>query len=283
MKTIAVQSYKGGVGKTTIALLLAKSAVLANRKTCVIDFDFMGSGMNDLIQLRQLPHEHLERFFLAAELDRFDVSTLLGSYTDSQLGSRELAVILNLNEGPDPVAARRQAEMQQSVVAMIANEQRWGEIGEGTKKLLDALASREFELAILDCHPGLEFISEAVRPLAQLNVYVTTTNRGDCFGLIKKANLKGLEASNSFLVLNRAAVQDLGSFRQQMEDDPFRGVEAKTIFGNSAFLGAGEDHFAAVPKTEELEGLFLLGSSGHLPQVDDRSHFAFCGKVLQRI
>jgi hypothetical protein len=283
MKTIVVQSYKGGVGKTTIALLLAKAALLEGRSACVADFDFMGSGMNDLVKLQAMPRAFLERFFLSSDMEQFDIESLLGSYRDEQLAGRDLPVILNLGEGPDPKAWSTEAELQSGVETMIANERRWGEIRLGTKILLDRLEGRGFEIAVIDCHPGLEFISEALHPLAQLNVYVTTLNRGDCFGLIKKTNLKKLDGKNAFLVLNRtdAATPDLGSFRQRMMSDPLKELEATTILRNSKYLAVRDEHFAAVPETERLRDLFLLGSPGLLPDLDPAANdYSFCSKVL---
>jgi cellulose biosynthesis protein BcsQ len=283
MNTILVQSYKGGVGKTTIALMLAKAALLAGRRACVADFDFMGSGMNDLVKLRAQPHAHLEGFFLSSDMAQFNVESLIGYYRDDQLAQRDLPVILNLGEGPDPSDWTSQADLQSGVETMIANERRWGEIAQGTKMLLDGLENLGFDLTIIDCHPGLDFISEALHPLAQLNVYVTTLNRGDCFGLIKKINLKRLDSENAFLVLNRAddETPDLSSFQQRMKRDPLKGLEASTIFGISTYLGVLDEHFAAVPETRSLRDLFLLGSPGLLPELDTaKAEYAFCSKVL---
>jgi cellulose biosynthesis protein BcsQ len=286
MNMILVQSYKGGVGKTTIALMLAKAALLAGRRACVADFDFMGSGMNDLVKLRAQPAAFLEGFFLSSDMAHFDVGPLIGFYRDDQLAGRDVPVILNVGEGPDPSAWTSQAELQAGVETMIANERRWSEIAQGTKMLLDRLQGLGYDLTIIDCHPGLDFISEALHPLAQLNVYVTTLNRGDCFGLIKKINLKKLDAENAFLVLNRAdsATRDLVSFQQRMKRDPLKGLEASTIFGNSTYLGVRDEQFAAVPETDRLRDLFLLGTTGLLPELDaGGAEHAFCSKVLARV
>jgi len=285
MKMILVQSYKGGVGKTTIALMLAKAARLAGRSACVADFDFMGSGMNDLVKLQVLPQAFLESFFLSSNIAQFDVKSLIGCYRDDQLAGRDLPVVLNVGEGPDPSNWKNQAELQAGVETMIANERRWGEIALGTKILLDRLQGLGYDLTIIDCHPGLDFISEALHPLAQLNVYVTTLNRGDCFGLIKKINLKKLDAENAFLVLNRAdaGTLDLGAFRERMRKDPIKGLEATTIFGNSTYIGTRDEQFAAVPDTNRLRDLFLLGTPGLLPNLDTAgTDDAFCSKVLAR-
>jgi cellulose biosynthesis protein BcsQ len=284
MKTVVIHSHKGGVGKTTVALLLAKQALLAGRNTCVVDLDFLGSGMADLVKLEKRPAAYLEKLFLAADPRTVDIEPLLGSYTDKELDRRTLPVLLNLSERS---ARDETVKDQADMVSQIANERRYREVQEGTQILLEKLAARGMDLAVLDCHPGLDFLSETLRPLASLNVYLTTPNRSDCFGLLKAANLKQeIDSPGSFLIVNRAEAPlvDAASFRVLLESDPLVGLEAATILSFRKVFGKDDAHFAVIPESDLFRKQFNLGSPGLLPAIrTDEPEFRFCAKVLDRL
>lgn len=284
MKTVVIHSHKGGVGKTTVALLLAKHALLTGRRACVIDLDFLGSGMADLFKLEKRPASYLEKFFLAADPRTVDVEPLLGAYTDKDLDRRTLPVLLNLSERS---AQNETVKEQADMVSQIANERRYREVREGADILLGKLAARGLDLAIIDCHPGLDFLSETLRPLASLNVYLTTLNRSDCFGLLKAANLKQeIDGPKSFLIVNRAEAPliDAASFRALLEKDPLVGMEAATIFPFRKVFGTDDAHFAVIPESELFRNLFKVGTPGLLPAIrTGEPEFRFCAKVLDRL
>jgi cellulose biosynthesis protein BcsQ len=284
MKTVVIHSHKGGVGKTTVALLLAKHALLAGRKACVIDLDFLGSGMADLFKLEKKPAAYIEKLFLAANPRTVDVEPMLGTYTDKDLDRRTLPVLLNLSErSARDETLKEQAEM----VSQIANERRYREVREGTEILLEKLAARGLDLAVVDCHPGLDFLSETLRPLASLNVYLTTPNRSDCFGLLKAANLKQeIDSPSSFLIVNRAEspLADAASFRALLERDPLVGMEAAAIFSFRRVFGTDDEHFAVIPESDLFRKQFNVGSPGLLPAIRTAEpEFCFCAKVLDRL
>lgn len=286
MKMIVVHSYKGGVGKTTAALLLAKQAILEGRKPCVIDFDFLGSGMADLFKLARKPPSYLDSFFLSAEPDKADLEKLLGAYTDPDLGSQELPVILNLGESAKLDAAAQQETRQQSeMMGLMAQEHRYREIRAGTEILLRKLEDHGQDLAIIDCHPGLDFISETLRDLASVNLYVTTSNRSDCFGLLKRINLRKLADDRTFLLCNLAGpdLRDAATFRRLLESDPLKGIEAGAIFSHHAGL-LDEERFGVIPAGDALRRPFHLGGSGFVPTLSPREALsATCKKVLARL
>ncbi len=287
MKTIAIHSHKGGVGKTTIALLLAKHATASGSKVCVADFDFIGSGMTNLFALQRKPRHYLDYYFLEPDPYDFEIEQLLGSYTDRELGKRELEVMCNLGDGlpgkGPKNGAREKAELRSEMVGLMANEPRYREIQGKTEILHRKLEQSAFDLLIIDCHPGLGFVSETVRPLTTLDVYVTTPHRSDCFGLLKSVNVKQLDDPMSFLIVNRALPQliDSGSFRRLVESDGLVGTEAQALFPHLKYLGRKEEHFAALPESDLLRDFLYLGQKGKLPPISsEASEFGFIPKVL---
>lgn len=290
MKTIAIHSHKGGVGKTTVALLLAKAATSAGRKTCVADFDFIGSGMTDLFALERKPRHYLDYYFLDTAPDAFEIEHLMGRYADGDLGRREMLVMCNLGDGL-PGSRTHQADedarQRQEMFDLVASEPRYREIQVKTEVLYRRLGEEhEVDLLIIDCHPGLGFVSETVRSLADLNVYVTTPNRSDCFGLLRSINAMGLDGPEAFLIVNRAeaAVIDAGAFRRLVERDPLVGVQSEAIFPQLEYLARNDRHFATIPESHLFRRLLYLGESGHLPPIDPQSgEFAFISKVLKLV
>lgn len=280
MKTIVVHSRKGGVGKTTVALLLAKHVAISGQEVCIVDFDFTGSGMADLFSLKKVPDRYLEDYFLGAIQHDFDIQSLLGKYTDADMGQQEFSVMLNLRKGH---LDKKDAKTHDYMIGLIADEPHYRAIQMETTILLDQLKEHGVELTIVDCHTGLDLVSKTIRRIASLNVYVTTPNRADCFGLLKTMILNKLDSPRSFLILNRAGptLTDLNSFKLLMESDPTVGTEAKTIY---SFLKCEERNFAIIPESELLRCVFCLGSPGYLPSVlPGGNTFSFCSKVLSYI
>ena len=288
MKTIAIHSHKGGVGKTTIALLLAKQAAASGSKVCVADFDFIGSGMTNLFALQKKPRHYLDYYFLEPDPYDFEIDQLLGSYTDRELGKRNLRVMCNLGDGlpgeSKKNGAREKVELRSEMVGLMANELRYREIQGKTEILHRKLEESGFDLLVIDCHPGLGFVSETVRPLTTLDVYVTTPHRSDCFGLLKSVNVnKELDDPMSFLIVNMALPQliDARSFQRLVESDGLVGTEAQALFPHLEYLGQKEEHFAALPESDLLRTFLYLGGTGKLPPISSElAEFAFIPKVL---
>ena len=284
MKTVAIHSHKGGVGKTTAALLFAKYAAERGKKVCVIDFDFIGSGIANLIALHEGPRKYVEEYFLCADPHDFDLDALLGTYKDPGKGGKEFSVILNLGRGlPKGRAARDQKRTDENMMALVANEPHYGEVEMKADILLRRLAGeKEIDLAIVDCHPGLGLASGAMSRLADLNVYVATPNRSDCFGLLKGMNLRKLDSRKSLLLLNMAVepVTSLQTLRSEMEGDALVGTDAKALFPALKHVGQKEEHFAVIPDGHRLRTLFHLGGPGTLPKIDGNDEaFSFCPKL----
>lgn len=287
MKTIAIHSHKGGVGKTTVSLLLAKYAQGERENVCLVDFDFIGSGMSELLPLETRPVRYLEEFFLKSNPDEMELDDLMVRYSDRDTEPQGFNLILNIGvkwgKGKN---AEKIIALKSDMMGLVRNEVHFREIGDGTKTLLKKLDSAGFTLVILDCHPGLGFVSETIRPLTDLNVYVTTPNRSDCFSLLKIINMQKLDGPSTFLVFNRAEepVIDLNTFKQCLCGDPLVGTDAESLFPQLKVIGREEDHFACVPHSDDLKLIFYIQETGYLPRIEDtKPEFSFCKKTLSLI
>lgn len=285
MKTIAIHSQKGGVGKTTVALLLGKYAAERGQKVCVLDFDFIGSGIANLVALDEAPDEYVEHYFLSADVQDFSLGPLMGRYTDRGMGGQALSVVLNLGRGlPTGEAARDETELDETMMALVANESHYHEVEMKTGVLLRRLTDEEqVDLTVIDCHPGLGMVSATMARLADVNAYVTTPDRSDCFGLLKAMNLRKLDSLESLLIMNMAVAQvmDLRSFRATMRSDRLVGGDARALFAALKHVGQKGDHFASIPESQELRGALYIGGAVTLPKVDEKNAvFSFCPKLL---
>ncbi len=288
MKTAAIHSHKGGVGKTTISLMLALHAARKGRKVCVLDFDFLGCGMSALNKWDTLGKKRLQHFFVADEPHKFDIGDLLTTYKAKPEVKRKVgtkfSLLLNLGSGLK--VGRDYAELSEDMESIVANESLYREVQAKTKILLDALEEKRFDLVIIDCHPGMGFVSETVTVLADVNVYVATQNRSDCFALLKAINAKGLDGRKAFLALNRTEgnIVDLKSFQQRFRRDSVVGSAAKTLLGQLSNLGKKERQFEVLAERESLRAWFNIGSEGMEPYSGwQRDVQAFCSKLLRFI
>lgn len=286
MKIVAVHSKKGGVGKTSISLLLAKYAVGEGRTACVIDFDFIGSGLANLVSLEKLPDRYLDEFLLSVEPSAFNAEQLLGSYVDKDIEPARLSIVL-IREKVLPVRngeGKAYLRREEDVLDLVSDEPHYKEIVTRALMLLDKLKELHFDLVVLDCHPGLGFASKTIRQSVDLNVYVTTPNRSDCSELLKDINIKRLDGPKSFLIANKAESDlfDFAAFRRLMEKDPIVGTESQTFFPILKFMGQNEAHFALISHSEVLQKMFNIGTSGYLPQPlpAESGKYDFCSKIL---
>ncbi len=288
MKTIAIHSHKGGVGKTTLALLLAKYAAQERKKVVMIDYDFLGAGMGDLLKLGKAPVTYLENYLLQTERD-LKLSDLVTPYSDRDIEPNSIMLLLNSMVGlPKKLRAREHASLNRNMHGMMGDDYHFGEIDFKTKALLEKLEEEEKpDLTIIDCHPGLTFVSRAAMDLADLNIYVITPNRTASFGFLKQFNMDELKEEKVFLLLNMAdgVEVDAASFRETMKDDEIVGGYARPLFARFETLCKDDSAFCAIPENPVIFRWYAqLGGNGLLPKIDlEQEAFSFCHKILTKM
>ena len=230
------------------------------------------------------PSKYVEDYFLHGSPHEYRVESLVSRYTDSQVRLPGIGLILNVGKGmPRGPKAKEEKRQEDDILGMAANERHYQEIGAKTEVLLGLLDKLKFELTIVDCHPGLGLVSESVRTSADLNVFITTPNRSDCFGLLREVNLRGLDRRRALLVVNRAEppLTDLTWLRQSLKNDAVLGPAGSGVLAMLKYLAAAEPNNAFVMEKEELRRCFDLGTRGHLLPMDPRQReFDFCRKAM---
>ncbi len=289
MKLVAIHSHKGGVGKTTIALNLAKQAAKRGKKVCVVDCDFIGAGVADLIKLKRSPKSYIDTFLLAAEPHKFEIHTLIGEYTDKGIGKKQVvSIILSLFRGArvgknQRAESKRLAAREDEMLRLAADESNYREIQMKMPVLIEGLEALGYELVVVDCHPGLGLVSTTLRSLVDLNLFITTPNRSDCFGLLKQMNIRRLDNKKAFVVLNMAQkpIFDLVSFQKTLKRDPLLKPDSGALLDQLSFVGQRDAHFVVLQESEVFRRAFYIGQAVYLPDLQPEfSEFAALDKIL---
>lgn len=278
LRTLSIHSHKGGAGKTTLALALAKAWSVAERRTCVVDLDFVGSGLEDAILLKR-PRERVEPVLLYGEPAILD--ELVGSYSDRDIRERPIGLVLNagrpLAANPDQAAEVEGPTRDEAAVA-AGLEGMDGPIRDGLRRLLAALAEAGYERCILDCHPGLFEVSLSAlqAPFVDARMLVSTTDASHFWGLFKELNWLryrwGLETAlgRSMLVVNRADPErfpDFAAVRKEALHDPRIEAEFATVADDPPV-----PRQLVVHEMESLRGIQTLGRSAELPTLRSPDH-----------
>lgn len=258
---ISIHSIKGGVGKTTIALMLGRAAASTyGKKTVVIDCDFLGAGMQYHLPWVTVPEQQLDDYFLKAAPHDYDLNRILGSYSDERMRESTLHVIPN-SGGVHPQAKH--------IASMIADECHYQEINTRLRILVERLEKElGFECIIIDNSTGTHLLFDSIRSLVGTYVLVTTPIESDCVTLLKLLEAQDLFTSHCFLFLNKARYPVL------TYDAFIETVVSKVCARNYPFQWK---QFQLVPESENYRRFFLSGEENDLAFDQFGMH---CSKIL---
>jgi hypothetical protein len=189
LQVISFHSRRGGVGKSTNVLALAKQMSAKGRQVCVIDLDVIGAGLMPLLtdsafreNLTQNTVAFLEQYMLAADTKDFDLSGLIVPYQSFSVILQLRSV--NLENTKINIRVRRRAggtpqkllakksliklsrNLSDGFNMLISNEKCWREITVRLNALLKGLAEKGFDSVIIDCHTGVWLIAESLMRMA---------------------------------------------------------------------------------------------------------------------
>jgi len=162
MKILAVTSGKGGVGKTTLTLNIARQASLAGLRTLLVDFDIHNKGATSLF-LPRLQASGPSVMSLAVESDGFKLDQA------ESLAARTEPVPLDEGGKLWLIPASRPAEMVQWAKLVAPNEQ----IVTFFQRFIRALADRHrVDAVILDCYGGVDTLTVAAAGIADDTIII---------------------------------------------------------------------------------------------------------------
>ncbi|MFW9924373.1 MAG: ParA family protein [Candidatus Thorarchaeota archaeon] len=188
MKVIVFHSYKGGTGKTTLALNTAMSLARRGFRTLVIDAD-LNAPTFDSIFLEEQPKHRFNELF----------------EDGNQLSAKELPVKSNIDTNLDLIFADPKPKFGVGLLSMDKNFH-----AEALKKLFaikEEFIQMGYEYVIIDTSPSLNLASINALIIADASVIVLRPNRygmsGTTFLLKEIYSLLGAADRKDFIVFNQ--------------------------------------------------------------------------------
>jgi len=208
-KIIAVHSYKGGTGKTLLAINLAVTFAKQGKKVCLFDLDFRAPSLFSILKM-----ENAECWLNDYLNGTCDIGKVLLDLSGRIQGNGKFYVGL---ANPATEAIRD----------MSAKDRKWEMRALGRLlSLRNALLNeKEFDYLIFDTSPGLQYSSINAIVTADLVVVATTGDRSDVDGTRRMLReLYNLFEKKTGLVLNKVLDSASKSKKEEMHD------KVKTIY-----------------------------------------------------
>ncbi|MHA2271844.1 MAG: MinD/ParA family ATP-binding protein [Candidatus Hodarchaeales archaeon] len=209
MSFLAVHSFKGGTGKTSVSVNLAAIIAASGKSACILDWDFSGPSFHDIFDFSSSEIEYYLNDFIVGECEPqdalIDISGKLGTKGKFWVGFAS----------PDPSdireIARKGRKWQMRALSRIFN----------LRRELDTL---DVDLAIFDTSPGIHYSSINAIISSDVVIIVMKPYKPD-FGGTKRmisAIHESLE-KKSYLLINKAPVEvvlspsDTNSLKSKVE------------------------------------------------------------------
>lgn len=187
-KIIAVHSYKGGTGKTSLSVNLAASLAKMGKKVCLFDLDFRAPSLFAILKVQDVEH-----YFNDYLNDTCEIDQAMIDLSDRLTGNGKLyASIAN----PATEAIRD----------ISSKDRKWEMRALGRLLSLREILLRDqkFDYLVFDTSPGLQYSSINAIVAADFVIVATTADRSDVDGTKRMlAELYNLFEKKTGLVLNK--------------------------------------------------------------------------------
>ena len=186
-KVISVSSVKGGVGKTTISLILSGLYYMMKKKVLLIDMDFYGGGIATCLNVS----------------NKKDVFMLIDSISNNRFTSlKDYVSVYNngIDVLPCPKDLRQASKIESKYIPLIFD-----------------LAKKEYDVVIVDTNHVLDEINLTILDNVYNSLFIITNDIVDLKNMKSLVNIfNDLDKKNYITLLNNA--RDLGKDYLSMYD-----------------------------------------------------------------
>jgi septum site-determining protein MinD len=200
-KIIAVHSYKGGTGKTSLSVNLAASLAKRGRKVAILDLDFRAPSLFSVLKMEK--------------------STLW--FNDYLNGASTIGKILQETNGKlagnGKLFAGLANPSTEAIRDMSAKDRKWEMRALGRLLSLrnSLLKEQDFNYIVFDTSPGLQYSSINAIVAADLVVVATTSDRSDVNGTSRMLReLYNLFEKKTGVVINKVLDANLSSKKEEL-------------------------------------------------------------------
>jgi MinD-like ATPase involved in chromosome partitioning or flagellar assembly len=199
-KIIAVHSYKGGTGKTSLSANLAATYARKGKKVCLMDLDFRAPSLHAIFKKQNLDYWLNDYLNGICEIDK----VLVDVTKDHGNGGKLLVALAN----PSTEAIRD----------MTAKDRKWEMKALGRLLSLRSSLLNEMDLdyIIFDTSPGLQYSSINAIVTADVVLVVTSLDASDINGSQRMTTeLYDLFEKKTGILLNKVIAEYLSSEKEQ--------------------------------------------------------------------
>jgi len=205
-KIIAVHSYKGGTGKTSLSVNLAATYARRGKKVCLMDLDFRAPSLHAIFKKQNLDYWLNDYLNGVCEIDK----VLVDESRDYGNGGKLLVALAN----PSTEAIRD----------MTAKDRKWemkalGRLLSLRSSLLDDYG---LDYLIFDTSPGLQYSSINAIVTADVVLVVTSLDTSDIKGSQRMTSeLYDLFEKKTGILINKVIADYLSSKEERKKFDKY--------------------------------------------------------------
>jgi MinD-like ATPase involved in chromosome partitioning or flagellar assembly len=212
-KIIAVHSYKGGTGKTSLAVNLAATYARKGRKVCLMDLDFRAPSLHVLFKDQKAEYWLNDYLNGLCEIDK----VLVDTGREYCNGGKLLVALAN----PSTEAIRD----------MSAKDRKWEmkALGRLLSLRQSLLTDKDLDYIIFDTSPGLQYSSINAIVTADIVLVVTSLDASDIKGSQRMTSeLYDLFEKKTGILMNKVMAEYL-STRKGMDEFNKRFTEVHKL------------------------------------------------------